>query len=103
MSTQSLRIEVPCNTRLQVGDIIDCEFPELKDGKPDEVDKQQSGKWLIAELCHHFQINRNITAMRLIRDSYGYTGSQSPTEKLIERDYQLYGDTFPEGSFNITK
>ena len=71
--------------------------------KPDEVDKQQSGKWLIAELCHHFQINRNITAMRLIRDSYGYTGSQSPTEKLIERDYQLYGDTFPEGSFNITK
>ena len=103
LSTQSLRIEVPCNTRLQVGDIIDCEFPELKDGKPDEVDKQQSGKWLIAELCHHFQINRNITAMRLIRDSYGYTGSQSPTEKLIERDYQLYGDTFPEGSFNITK
>ena len=97
-----LSIEVPCNVKLQVGDIIKCEFPRLREGKADEVDQQHSGKWLIKELCHHFQVNKNITAMKLIRDSYGFSKSKSTTEKLIEKDNERYGDTFPEGSFNIT-
>ena len=102
LSSQVLSIEVPCNVKLQVGDIIKCEFPRLREGKADEVDQQHSGKWLIKELCHHFQVNKNITAMKLIRDSYGFSKSKSTTEKLIEKDNERYGDTFPEGSFNIT-
>ena len=84
LSTQVLSLEVPCNVKLQVGDIIKCEFPRLREGRSDEVDQQHSGKWLIKELCHHFQVNHNITSMKLIRDSYGFTNSQSPTEKEME-------------------
>ena len=87
---------------MKVGDIIKCDFPQLKDGKADEVDRSASGKDLIQELRHHFQIAKNITSLKLIRDSYGFSRSQSPTEKLIERDEYQYGNTVPSGSFSIT-
>ena len=35
--------------------------------------KSSSGKYLIKELCHHFMIGKNITSMKLIRDSYGFS------------------------------
>ena len=100
--TQALNIEVPCNVNLKVGDIIKCDFPQLKDGRADEVDRSASGKYLIQELRHHFQIGKNITSLKLIRDSYGFSNSQSPIEKLIERDEYQYGNTVPAGSFSIT-
>ena len=100
--TQALNIEVPCNVNLKVGDIIKCDFPQLKDGRADEVDRSASGKYLIQELRHHFQIGKNITSLKLIRDSYGFSSSQSPIEKLIERDEYQYGNTVPAGSFSIT-
>ena len=60
------------NTKLKVGDIIKCDFPRLNEGDA-EVDQSSSGKYLIKELCHHFMIGKNITSMKLIRDSYGFS------------------------------
>ena len=77
--TQALFIQVPCNTKLKVGDIIRCDFPRLREGKADEVDKSASGKYLIKELCHHFMIAKNVTSMKLIRDSYGFSEPKIPT------------------------
>ena len=71
--TQALFIQVPCNTKLKAGDIIKCDFPRLREGRADEVDQSSSGKYLIKELCHHFMIGKNITSMKLIRDSYGFS------------------------------
>ena len=71
--TQALFIQVPCNTKLKVGDIIKCDFPRLREGRANEVDQSSSGKYLIKELCHHFMIGKNITSMKLIRDSYGFS------------------------------
>ena len=71
LSSQVLSIEVPCNVKLQVGDIIKCEFPRLREGKADEVDQQHSGKWLIKELCHHFDPTGSFTSLTLISDTFG--------------------------------
>ena len=71
--SQSVDIQVPCNTNLKVGDIINCIFPELRDGKSVQLDNQSSGNYLIARLNHHLQGNASFTSLNLIRDSYGYS------------------------------
>ena len=53
--SQSVDIQVPCNTTLKVGDLINCVFPELKDGQSSEKDAHASGNYLIVRLNHHFQ------------------------------------------------
>ncbi len=72
--TQSLNILVPLNTSLRVGDIVKCRFPRLKQGKSVEVDREMSGHYLIRELRHHFEANKNTTSLKLMRDSYGLYG-----------------------------
>ena len=74
LSSQVLNIEVPCNVKLQVGDIIKCDFPRLREGRADEVDQSSSGKYLIKELCHHFEAKRSFTSMTLVRDTFGLYG-----------------------------
>jgi hypothetical protein len=70
--TQSLNMVVPCNISLRVGSIINAEFQDVSasDGGS-ESEKQQSGKYLIKELRHHFEGGQVVTALKLIRDSYG--------------------------------
>ena len=68
---QALNILVPCNVNLRVGEIIKCTFPQLKGGKGTEDDPEISGYYLIRELRHHFEPNKNTTSLKLMRDSYG--------------------------------
>ena len=35
------------------------------------IDPVQSGKYLIVDLCHHYEPTRSITSLTLARDSYG--------------------------------
>lgn len=71
--SQSIHIQVPCNVLLKVGDIINCRFEVITQGNKFEgvVDRTQSGKYLILNLCHHFDALRSYTSMVLVRDSYG--------------------------------
>ncbi len=69
--TQALNILVPCNVNLKVGEIIKCTFPSLNAGKGTEDDPEISGYYLIRELRHHFEPNKNTTSLKLMRDSYG--------------------------------
>ena len=106
--SQSLNIQVPCNTNLKVGDVINIVFPEINQGQSKEIDKSMSGNYLISRLNHHMQPNASFSSLNLIRDSYGYasaypTDISQSTGQLIEADNERYGNTFPPGSFNITK
>ena len=48
-----------------------------KDDKVDSPsDEQQSGKYLILHLCHHFDTLRSFTSLTLVRDSYGVRRSK---------------------------
>ena len=69
--TQLLSITVPCNTDLRAGDIITCRFPKISRQDSERFDEETSGKYIIKELCHHFDPDRSFTSMKLIRDSFG--------------------------------
>lgn len=70
--TQVIQIQVPCNVKLKAGDTILCDFETVtSSNKVQGPDPVQSGKYLIVNLCHHFDPLRSFTSMTLVRDSYG--------------------------------
>jgi hypothetical protein len=73
--TQTLSIVVASNTNLKAGDIIECKFPKISRGDKEEYDKDQSGLYMIKELCHHFDTDASYTSMKLIRDTFGANGT----------------------------
>ena len=70
---QQLAMMIPMNTNLEVGDVIKCNFPRISATK--EYDREQSGLYMIKELCHSFDGTQSITCMKLIRDTYGEFGN----------------------------
>ena len=70
--SQSISIQVPLNTRLHAGDLIECVFPSIGDSEVVEQDRTQiSGIYMIKELCHHYDPRTSTTSMMLIRDTFG--------------------------------
>jgi hypothetical protein len=70
--TQTLTMTVPSNTNLKAGDIIECKFPKTTVSTDKrEFDEEQSGLYMIKELCHHFDTNGSYTSMKLVRDTFG--------------------------------
>jgi len=75
--TQSLTMTVPLNTNLTAGDIIKCLFPKTTTSSKKEYDQDQSGLYMIKELCHHFDSEGSYTSMKLIRDTFGQYGTNN--------------------------
>lgn len=72
LMSQVLNMLVPCNPNLVAGDAIVCEFESLSDQKElGSFDLNQSGKYIILNLCHHFDPQRSFTSLTLVRDSFG--------------------------------
>lgn len=72
-----MEIQIPCNTELMAGDIIEIEIESIKeDMVQSPSDEQQSGNYLIMHLCHHFDSLRSFTSLTLVRDSYGIRRSK---------------------------
>jgi hypothetical protein len=75
--TQSVDMLIPLNTNLSAGDIINCQFPKISSGDKEEYDQEQSGLYMIKELCHHFDSDSSYTSMKLIRDTFGRYGANN--------------------------
>jgi len=70
--SQSITIQVPLNTRLHAGDLVECVFPSIGDSEVTQPDRTQiSGIYMIKELCHHYDTQASYTSMMLIRDTFG--------------------------------
>ena len=69
--TQVLNVVVPSNTNLKAGDIIRCQFPKITQGNEQEFDRETSGLYMIKEICHHFDVEKSYTSMKLVRDTFG--------------------------------
>ena len=68
---QTLTLTVPGNTKLEAGNVIECLFPTNTTGDVSEFDQEQSGLYMIKELCHHFDTEGTWTSMKLVRDTFG--------------------------------
>ena len=54
-----MNIQIPCNTELRAGDIIEIDIESQQEDKVDSPsDEQQGGKYLILHLCHHFDTSK---------------------------------------------
>jgi hypothetical protein len=71
LMTQVLNVVVPSNTNLRAGDVIQCNFPKISQGSVSEFDRETSGLYMIKELCHHFDVERSYTSLKLVRDTFG--------------------------------
>tara|TARA_R100000455_G_C6273337_1_gene130830 strand:+ start:4070 stop:5401 length:1332 start_codon:yes stop_codon:yes gene_type:complete len=69
--TQILEMTIPFNANLRAGSCIECEFPKLDREKRSEPDTEQSGLYIIKELCHQFDTEGSFTKLKLIRDTFG--------------------------------
>jgi len=74
--TQALNMTVPMNIELKAGHIVYAQFNQVDPSQSGEVDPEQSGNYLIKEVRHHFEGGQMITALKLIRDSYGLYGAK---------------------------
>lgn len=75
--TQTVSMIVPLNTNLRAGDVIDCQFPKVSRQSKEEFDTETSGLYMIKELCHHFDTTGSYTSMKLLRDTFGQSSSNS--------------------------
>ena len=78
LHSQVMTIQVPCNLNLRAGDTIKCQIETISTDKVNNAfDTQQSGKYLILHLCHHFDSSSAYTSLTLVRDTYGlHTGKK---------------------------
>ena len=82
LMTQTLTMLVPSNTELEAGGIIKCVFPTINrtKSKAGEIDQQQSGRYMIKSLCHHFSAVGSFTSLELIKDTSGGSEVGAPGE-----------------------
>ena len=99
--SQSLSISIPLNSTLRVGVVIDIKLPTKKgdgttqtDSFGSEKGNDPSGRYLIAELRHLIGRGKSETQLKLIRDVF-----TPSTDAEVQRDNEMYGNTFPAGSF----
>jgi hypothetical protein len=78
--TQNLSMVIPSDTNLRAGDIIQCQFPSTSSAS-NEFDKEQSGLYMIKELCHHFDTERSYTSLKLVRDTFGQSSEVRMDDK----------------------
>ena len=69
--TQLISMTIPSNTNLEAGSIIECSFPRITKGDKKDDDPEQSGLYMIKELCHHYDPNGSYTSLKLISDTFG--------------------------------
>jgi hypothetical protein len=77
LMTQTLSMTVASNTNLRAGDIIECQFPKVSKSDGNQFDDEQSGLYMIKELCHRFDTDGSYTSMLLVRDTFGRYGTNN--------------------------
>ena len=77
LHSQVVHVQIPCNLKLEAGNVIKMEIESTSANKEEGAkDEQQSGNYLILNLCHHFTDRRSITSLTLVRDTYGIKRSK---------------------------
>jgi hypothetical protein len=72
--SQAINITIPLNINLKAGDLINAIFPKIEASNVKKADMDQSGRYLIQQVRHHFEQSQNLSYLRLVRDSYGLYG-----------------------------
>tara|TARA_B100000214_G_scaffold354860_1_gene312081 strand:- start:710 stop:2008 length:1299 start_codon:yes stop_codon:yes gene_type:complete len=69
--TVQTEITIPGDFDIVAGDIVNCTFPEIGRDKKVEINKETSGDYLVAHVCHRTTPRDTYSSLTLVRDSYG--------------------------------
>jgi len=75
--TMSMKVTITGDYSLRAGDIIHCDFPEQSSKKEGGIDKELSGKFMIADICTQLTSKTIFTRMHIVRDSFGRQANSS--------------------------
>tara|TARA_B100000700_G_scaffold180947_1_gene199642 strand:- start:60 stop:1376 length:1317 start_codon:yes stop_codon:yes gene_type:complete len=71
LMTHTASMLIPLNTNLRAGGLIKCKFPKIDMEERSDVSEDQSGSYMIKELCHQFDTSGSYTKLTLFRDTLG--------------------------------
>ena len=71
LMTHTVTMLIPLNTNLRAGSLIKCKFPKIDMEKRSDVSEDQSGSYMVKELCHQFDGEGSYTKLTLFRDTLG--------------------------------
>lgn len=69
--SKMVRIIVPCNPNLTAGDIINIQIQQTSSSTTKQYSETESGKYLILNVCHHFDTTKSYTSLTIIKDTLG--------------------------------
>ena len=72
--TVKIQVTIPGDFDIRAGDLVECDFPELKNGNPDQTNDESGGIYMVAHVCHRMTPNSCLTSLGLVRDSFGKRG-----------------------------
>lgn len=78
--TTQMTVIIAMDFGLHVGDLIQCDFPEVSSKQTKEVSDNKSGIYMIMDLAHRITKNSNYTSLLLVRDSVYRKSSSSNTQ-----------------------
>ena len=64
-------ITIPLDVSIKAGDLIHCDFPELKGSSNKETNDQSGGIYMVAHVCHRVNPTESFSSLSLVRDSFG--------------------------------
>lgn len=68
-------ITIPGMFKLNAGDTIFVDSPQIENSNNTDVNQQFGGKYLISDLCHYMSQRETYTSLTLIRESFGRKSS----------------------------
>ena len=78
--TSKVEVTIPGDFSLHAGDAVRMGVPPEDTKKSDEINKHDSGLYIIADLCHYISPQETYTKLILVRDSVGKTGSNTSSK-----------------------
>ena len=74
-----ITITIPGEFSLHAGDTVFLDIPQISESENkacgDDVNEEDGGLYIIADLCHYITARETYTKLNLIRDSFGRSGS----------------------------
>ena len=83
-----ITITIPGEFSLHAGETIFLDIPQISESENkacgDDVNEEDGGLYIIADLCHYITAKETYTKLNLIRDSFGRTGSPTKGKNIAQ-------------------
>ena len=70
LQTIQISVVIAGDYSIKAGDLVKCDFQKLEGSNNKEINRQSSGIYMVANVCHKITPAESLTSLGLIRDSY---------------------------------